>query len=208
MIPKGRLSRRSSLFRPSLKRSRSVTSSTRRGGTSAALQAQQTGSLRRLVYFLNMRGGHRPPARVRTKLRRALDCHQPCRPPLRNDCQCPLLRWLLESRLFHATRSVRYLQFLSEHRRRCRDASKSREVQRVCRKIGRGSRIGDRSRQIRVRFGKADGRLRPRDLERPGGRGALLGILDRATKPVGRSARKLLRRLVQELRNGTSRAFS
>ena len=110
--------------------------------------------------------------------------------------------------LFHATRSVRYLQFLSEHKRRCRDASKSREVQRVRRKIGRGSRVGDRSRQIRVRFGKADGRLRPRDLERPGGRGALLGILDRATKPVGRSARKLLRRLVQELRETPLVAFS
>ena len=56
-----------------------------------------------------------------------------------------------------------------------------------CRKIGRGSRVGDGPRQIRIRVGKADARRRPRDLERPRRRWALLGILDRATKQLGRN---------------------
>jgi hypothetical protein len=58
---------------------------------------------------------------------------------------------------------------------------------RVCRKIGRGSRVGDGPRQIRIRVGEADARRRPRDLERPRRRCALLGILDRATKQLGRN---------------------
>jgi hypothetical protein len=104
-------------------------------------------------------------------------------------CRSPnLLRRSLESRLRYATRKLRSdLQFLSEHQRRRCDASQSGEVQRVCRKIGRGSRVGDGPRQIRIRVGKADARRRPWDLERPRRRWALLGILDRTTKQLGRN---------------------
>ena len=79
------------------------------------------------------------------------------------------------------------LQFLSEHKRRRCDASQSGEVQWGCRKIGRGSSVGDGPGQIRIRVGEADARRRPRDLERPRRRWALLGILDRATKLLGRN---------------------
>ena len=116
------------------------------------------------------------------------ECHWLCLPYPGDGCRSPnLLRRSLESRLRYTTRKLRSdLQFLSEHKRRRCDASQSGEVQRVCRKIGRGSRVGDGPRQIRIRFGKADARRRRRDLEWPRRRWALLGILDRATKQLGR----------------------
>ena len=116
------------------------------------------------------------------------ECHWLCLPYAGNDCRSPnLLRWSLESRFCYTTRKLRSdLQFLGEHKRRRCDASQSGEVQRACRKIGRGSRVGDGPRQIRIGFGKADARRRPWDLERPRSRWALLGILDRATKQLGR----------------------
>jgi hypothetical protein len=116
------------------------------------------------------------------------ECHWLCLPYPGDGCRSPnLLRRSLESRLRYTTRKLRSdLQFLSEHKRRRCHASQSGEVQRGCRKIGRGSRVGDGPRQIRVRFGKAGARLRRRDLERPRRRRALLGILDRATKQLGR----------------------
>lgn len=114
------------------------------------------------------------------------ECHRLCLPYPCDGSRSPnLLRRSLGSRLRYTTRKLRYLQFLSEHKRRRCDASQSGEVQRVCQKIGRGSRVGDGPRKIRIRFGKADARLRPRDLDRPRRRRALLGILDRATKQLG-----------------------
>ena len=60
----------------------------------------------------------------------------------------------------------------------------------LCRRIGRGSRVGDGPRQIRIRVGEADARRRPWDLERPRRTWALLGIFDRATKRPEHDARK------------------
>jgi hypothetical protein len=119
------------------------------------------------------------------------ECDWLCLPCPGDRCRSPyLLRRSLESSLCYTTRKLRSdLQFLSEHKRRRGDASQSGEVQRICRKIGRGSRIGDRPRKICIRFGKADARLRPRDLDWPRRRWALLGILDRATKQLGRNHR-------------------
>jgi hypothetical protein len=146
------------------------------------------------------------------------ECHWLCLPYPGDGCRSPnLLRRSLESRLLYTTGKLRSdLQFLSEHKRRRCDASQSGEVQRGCRKIGRGSRVGDGPRQIRIRFGKVDARLRRRDLERPRRRWALLGILDRATKQLGRNHRDTRRRPRQgpggsfrrACANGNARAYN
>ena len=86
------------------------------------------------------------------------------------------------------------LQFLCEYKRRRCDAPQSGEVLWACRKIRRGSCVGDGPRQIRIRVREADARRRSRNLERPRRRWALLGILDRATKQLGRNHRDARRR--------------
>jgi hypothetical protein len=66
--------------------------------------------------------------------------------------------------------------------RRSRDPSQSRKIQGIRREIWFGSCVGDGSRQICVRHGQAFRDVRSRKLERPRGKFAMLGLLDRATQ--------------------------
>src|ERR1700694_1182775 len=66
-------------------------------------------------------------------------------------------------------------------RRHC-DSSQSRKIQRIRRAIGFGSCVGDGSGQICVRHGQVFRDVRSRKMERPRGKCAMHGLLDRATQ--------------------------
>ena len=66
-------------------------------------------------------------------------------------------------------------------RRHC-DSSQSRKIQGIRREIWFRSCVGGGSRQIRFRHGQAFRNLGSRNMERPRGKCAMLGLLDRATQ--------------------------
>src|SRR5260370_2687199 len=66
-------------------------------------------------------------------------------------------------------------------RRHC-DSSQSCKIQGIRREIWFRSCVGDGSRQICVRHGQVFRDVRSRKMERPRGRWAMLGLLDRATE--------------------------
>src|ERR1700704_690245 len=66
-------------------------------------------------------------------------------------------------------------------RRHC-DSSQSRKIQGIRREIWFGSCVGDGSRKIRFRHGQAFRDVRSRKMERPHGKCAVHGLLDRATQ--------------------------
>src|SRR6267154_6593488 len=66
-------------------------------------------------------------------------------------------------------------------RRHC-ESSQSGKIQGLRREIRFGSCVGDGSGQIRFRHGQAFRNLRSRKMERPRGKRAMLGLLDRATQ--------------------------
>src|SRR5260370_19048763 len=62
------------------------------------------------------------------------------------------------------------------------DSSQSRKIQGIRREIWFGSCVGDGSRQICVRHGQVFRDVRSRKMERPRGKRATFGLLDRATQ--------------------------
>ena len=93
------------------------------------------------------------------------------------------LRWFLGPRLRDATRRMRSrLQLHINVSNGVLTHPKPREVQRIRREVRRGSRFGDRSRQIRLGLRQTLRHLWPRDMERLRRKRAMRGLLDRATK--------------------------
>src|SRR6266403_4192805 len=74
------------------------------------------------------------------------------------------------------------LQFRRQYFRRSCDSSQSRKIQGIRREIRFGSCLGDGSRQIRFRHGQVFRNLGSRKMERPRGKCAMLGLLDRAAQ--------------------------
>src|SRR5882757_1654440 len=75
-----------------------------------------------------------------------------------------------------------HLQLHCQCFRRRRDSSQSRKIQGKCREIWFRPCVGGGSRQIRFRLGPVFRNLGSRKMERPRGRRAMLGLLDRATQ--------------------------
>src|SRR6266446_10242968 len=75
-----------------------------------------------------------------------------------------------------------HLQLHCQCFRRHRNSSQSGEIQGICREIRFGSCVGDGSGQICVRHGQAFRNLGSRNMERPRGKCAMHGLLDRATQ--------------------------
>src|SRR6266404_4950583 len=74
------------------------------------------------------------------------------------------------------------LQLHRQYFRRHCDTSKSRKIQGIRREIRLRSCVGDGPGQIRFRHGQAFRNLGSRKMERPRGKCAMLGLLDRATQ--------------------------
>src|SRR6266404_7709403 len=74
------------------------------------------------------------------------------------------------------------LQFRGQYFRRHCDSSQSGKIQGIRREIRFGSCVGDGSRQICGRHRQAFRNLRSRKMERPRGKCAMHGLLDRAAQ--------------------------
>src|SRR5882757_8089939 len=74
------------------------------------------------------------------------------------------------------------LQLHRQHCRRHCDSSQSGKIQGIRREIRFGSRLGDGAREIRLRHRQTFSDLRRRKMERPHGKCAMHGLLDRTTQ--------------------------